>query len=174
MQKWKIYFVVLGAAALISIGDVSPTGLAKRDFYKPSSIQQANTGDKDKVYREDEVDKAAQLRNEDKFFKSFNAEFKCPDTGGKVALNLLLHKSGKVTEVKIDASPNCKVSEKGRTILRGLKFSPALKNGAKVSEYLMIEVKRETVIEPPISNVFTFHYLCEDVDSKLRIKKMAA
>jgi hypothetical protein len=156
MRRRTIYIIITAAAALISIDDVSPTVLAKPDFYKPISIQQVPAGDNDKIYREDEVDKAAQLRNEDKFFKSFNSEFKCPDTGGKVAVTLLLHKSGKVTDVKVEASPNCNVSEKGRTILRGLKFSPALKNGAKVSEYLMIEVKRETVVGPTISNGSNF------------------
>ena len=69
-------------------------------------------------------------------------------TPSKVAVTLLLHKSGKVTDVKVEASPNCNVSEKGRTILRGLRFSPALENGTKVSEYLMIEIKRELVASP--------------------------
>ena len=157
MRRRTIYIIITAAAALISIDGVSPTGTAMRNFDKPTAIQQWKVDDKDKVYLEDDVDKRAQLRNEEKFFKGFNAEFKCADTGGKVAVTLLLHKSGKVTDVRIEASPNCNVSEKGRTILRGLKFSPTLKNGAKVSEYLMIEVKRETVIEPPINNVPHFH-----------------
>jgi len=146
MHNLKFYLIV-GTAVLISIVGGSFNSLAGRTSCE-SDLIQANTDDKDKVYREDEVDKAAQLRNEDKLFKSFNSEFKCPDTGGKVAVTLLLHKSGTVTDVKVDVSPDCSVSEKGRTILRGLKFSPALKSGAKVSEYLMIEIKRELVASP--------------------------
>lgn len=148
MHKLKVSLVVLGAAVLFSIDSYSSTCLAGRTFDKPKSIQEAKTADKDKVYREDEVDKQAQLRNADKVFKSFNSEFKCPDSGGKVAVTILLHKSGKVTDVQFEVSPSCTVSEKGRTILRGLKFSPALKSGAKVSEYLMIDIKRELIVSP--------------------------
>jgi nucleosome binding factor SPN SPT16 subunit len=148
MHKLKVSLVVLGAAVLFSIDSYSSTCLAGRTFDKPKSIQEAKTADKDKVYREDEVDKQAQLSNADKLFKSFNSEFKCPDSGGKVAVTILLHKSGKVTDVKIDVSPNCSVTEKGRTILLRLKFTPATKSGAKVSEYMIIDIKRELVSSP--------------------------
>jgi hypothetical protein len=148
MHKLELSLVVLGAAVLVSIGD-SFACPAKQTYDGPASIQQVNTDDhKDKVYQEDEVDKKAQLRNQDKFLKDFTREFKCDDNGGKLGFRLLLHKSGKVTDVKIDISPHCNFSEKGRTVLRRLKFSPAIKNGVKVSEYLEIEIKRELVSSP--------------------------
>src|ERR1700732_4125954 len=52
--------------------------------------------------------------------------------------------------------PSAMSAKKGRSILREFNFTPAIDNGAKASEDPPVEIKRETVIEPPISKVSSF------------------
>lgn len=152
-DRHGIVVTVSAMVTLFWIGSVSPSSQGRGEVINITSgmIQTKGTGNKDKGYLAGEVDKEAEIRDEDKVFKGFQKEFRCEE--GRVKLTLLLHKSGKVTDVETDTTPNCNVSEKGRMILQRLKFTPAIKNGAKVSEYVTIEIKRETLIDAPISNV---------------------
>ena len=103
----------------------------------------------DKVYSFHEVQKAAVIKDQDSVSSSLHRSLSC-SSGGWVKFSYVLRRSGKVSDLNVEHSPQCDATPKSLTILRKLKFTPALKDGLKVSQSdsLTIEIKSETMIVP--------------------------
>jgi len=55
------------------------------------------------------------------------------------SLRVVLHKSGKVTEVVLNKGTDCSYDKEAIRAARNIKFKPAMKDGQKVSQYLTVE-----------------------------------
>ena len=104
----------------------------------------------DKIYAPEDVDTEARLKNADEIFSQLNAALSCPD-GGLIKFTMSLHRSGKVTEVKVERLEGCKTSKAPEKILRKLKFSPAMKDGLKVSQSETFEIRKEIKVDQNVS-----------------------
>ena len=103
----------------------------------------------DKVYSAQEVQKAAVIRDQDSVSSALHRSLKC-SSGGSIKFSYVLRRSGKVSDLKVEHSPQCEATPKSLTILQKLKFTPAVKDGLKVSQsdFLTIEIKSEMMIGP--------------------------
>jgi len=89
------------------------------------------------VYQPGEVDIKAVLDTRKSQLVSGQG---CEKSEGKVALKVVLHVSGKVTDVEVVESGSCEIFLK-RAIkaVKKRKFTPAKKNGVFVSQYQKLE-----------------------------------
>jgi hypothetical protein len=103
----------------------------------------------DKVYSFHEVEKGAVIKDRDSVSSSLHRSLSC-SSGGWVKFSYILRRSGKVSDLNVEHSPQCDATSKSLTILRKLKFTPALKDGLKVSQSdsVTIEIKSETIVVP--------------------------
>jgi TonB family protein len=108
----------------------------------PTSIAQEQTdkvADSDKVYSPKEVDAKAIIKNRNKLDPT-GFSLDCPDEAILV-LKVILHKSGKVSDVKVIKPISCSFEEKAIKSVRKAKFTPATKDGVAVSQYQLIEFR---------------------------------
>ena len=92
----------------------------------------------ERVFSQSQVDEKAIIDQESRR-KEFPSAESC-EGHGSVLLRVVLHKSGKVTDVKVVRDDVCKrFVERSVKIVRKLKFIPAKKGGAAVSQYAMFE-----------------------------------
>lgn len=113
--------------------------LALAASIEASSQDNSNKPDEtDRIYKNDEVSKKAVI---DKRRWELNA----PSPSGcegqvKVVINVVLRKSGKVTNVRVSEPGNCPKFEK-RAIksVEGVKFKPAIRDGVPVSTQMQFE-----------------------------------
>jgi TonB family protein len=133
---------ILGATLIISLslsghansfapGTESCAGFASQDQSKGET-------DEDRVYHPREVDVKAKIRNAAETAPGSSND--CP-VKGWVSLRVVLHKSGEVTEVVLIRRMNCSYDERVVEAARKLKFTPAMKDGRAVSQYLRIEYR---------------------------------
>ncbi len=106
------------------------------------SLQQReqNGSEEDRVYFPSEVDTKAKIRDAAQNAPETISD--CPNKG-RVSLRVILRKSGKVTDVELIKGMGCGYDEKTVEAARKLKFSPAMKDGRAVSQYLRIEYQYE-------------------------------
>lgn len=122
------YEIKANVATLVSdIKELSPTLSLRADEKKEA--------EENKVYTDKEVDIKANVNK-----LEARAQFKsdCPDEVD-VILRLTLHKSGKVTDVTLIKGGGCSFDIEAIKAVRTLKFTPAMKNGRPVSQYLEYE-----------------------------------
>jgi hypothetical protein len=119
---------------------VTPSVLFAQETRKPSPSKPPVAEVDEKVYSVQEVDIEAELKNMDEVMQAFLSKISCdfPDT--EVTLSIVLNKSGKVSDVKVDISSECPVPEKAVEELMKLKFTPASKANVPVSELFQIQM----------------------------------
>lgn len=94
------------------------------------------TPGEDKIYSATEVDVPAKFKNELDVLPTRKGD--CPSSV-RVALKIVLRKSGKVTDVTILMSSGCSYDQEAIKAVSKLKFEPALKDGQPVSQYSQLE-----------------------------------
>ena len=96
------------------------------------------TSAEDKVYDGKEVDVKAKVKR----------QLDDPPQPGRdcqenlrlfASLRVVLHKSGKVTEVILIKGTGCSYDKEAIRAARNIKFKPAMKDGQQVSQYLTVE-----------------------------------
>jgi TonB family protein len=105
--------------------------------------------DADPVYTADQVDVRAKLKN--KLEHLPNRLDDCPSPVG-VSLQLVLRKSGKVTDVTVVKSSGCSYDREAIKAVKKLKFDAAIKSGQPVSQLLKIEYNSRIVTPPTITS----------------------
>ncbi|HZS06560.1 MAG TPA: energy transducer TonB [Blastocatellia bacterium] len=95
----------------------------------------------EKIYEVSEVDTKAEVR---KPYEHPGNNCNYQETGcssrGYVKLQIVLHKKRKVTEVKVIVGDKCKpFVENAVSAAKRINFTPAIKDGVEVSQYLTIE-----------------------------------
>ena len=115
------------------------TGAAPRGgSYTPTPAQERKTQDAEEehVYTYREVDVKAKITN--KMENLPRAGRDCPREG-LVRLRIILHKSGRVTEVTIIKGMGCSYDKATVEAARRFTFSPAVKDSRAVSQYQIFE-----------------------------------
>lgn len=116
--------VILGAAltAIAAAQDAKPPGQAS---------------DEEKVYRKSEVTQPAIIKSRPLAGGDIVG---CPEKGA-VRVRVVLHKSGKVTEVKLlrGLGKRCSFEKLALKSAGSVEFVPATKDGVPVSQYLTLE-----------------------------------
>ena len=91
----------------------------------------------DRVYTAKEVDVKAKVKN--RLDNPPQPGSDCPRGSARVVLRAVLHKSGKVTGVKLIKRMFCSYDQQAIEAVRKFKFTPAIKDGHPVSQYADIE-----------------------------------
>lgn len=125
-------------ALIVSLTGVGSARCAQSYIPLPSQECKTQEGDEDRVYTVREVDVKAKITN--KMERLPEAGKDCPREG-MVTLRMILHKSGKVTEVTIIKGLGCSYDEATMEIARKFKFTPATKDGQPVSQYQIFEYR---------------------------------
>lgn len=99
----------------------------------------------EKVYTDGEVDVKAKLKNRLEHLPKRKND--CPDPV-ETKVRVILHKSGKVTDVVLTKSAGCSYDEEVIKVVRKLKFVPATKDGHPVSQYTDVEYKTRSANWP--------------------------
>lgn len=108
---------------------------------KPDNQQSEEiTEDEDRIYSPSEVDTRAKIKHEADGAPQWTPD--CPKKG-RVRITAVLRKSGEVTDVELVKGMGCGYDEKAVEATRKLNFSPAMKEGHAVSQYLRIEYQYE-------------------------------
>jgi len=116
---------------LTSFAQVQKSGSHAEPQSSPDKV-----ADEDKVYSRKEVDTKVTILNRKEIDPGkLGASLDCQN-GAMVILRVVLHKSGKVTEVKIKRSSQCSLDVKAEKAVRSIKFMPATKDGVAVSQYI--------------------------------------
>ena len=102
----------------------------------PSQERKSQDADEGHVYTAKEVDVKAKFTNKTEHLPEVGRD--CPREG-LVRLRIVLHKSGRVTEVTIIKGTGCSFDEAAVEAARKLKFTPAVKAGESVSQYQTVE-----------------------------------
>ncbi len=105
-----------------------------------SAIQ---TDPNERVYTADEVDVKAKVKNKLEHLPERKND--CPDPV-ETTLRVVLHKSGKVTEVVVIKRAGCSYDQEAIKAARWLKFIPAMKYGVPVSQYSEIVYETRTAM----------------------------
>lgn len=125
---------------------VTPSLLFAQETRKASPPKQPAAEVEEKVYTVQDVDIEAELKNLDEVLQEFQSKFNCKDPDTEVTLSIVLNKSGKVSDVKVEISTECSVPEKAVEELKKIKFTPAIKADVPVSELFQIQMR--LVAEP--------------------------
>jgi photosystem II stability/assembly factor-like uncharacterized protein len=106
-----------------------------KEFIYRLQENEKNGVEEDKVYTDKEVDIKANFNKlEDQ--PQFKSD--CPDNVD-IILRAIMHKSGKVTGVTLIKGAGCSFDIEAIKAVRKLKFTPAIKDGRPVSQYLDVE-----------------------------------
>ena len=98
----------------------------------------AQSPDDDKVFLAQEVDIKAKIKNKLDSLPTKKSD--CPESV-QVILNLVLRKTGKVTDITVLQSSGCSYDREAIKAASKLKFDPAVKDGQPVSQYSEIIYK---------------------------------
>jgi TonB family protein len=124
--SWIALFAALGAAQ------------QGNSNMRPPSQPKTQAANDDRVYAATEVDVKARITNKMENIPVEGSD--CPRQG-LVRLRLILHKSGRVTEVTIIRRMACSYDKATVEIARKFKFTPAEKDGQQVSQYQIFEYR---------------------------------
>lgn len=104
--------------------------------------ENSNSIDMNKLYSEDEVDTQAIIKKLEVHPKLLK---ECAN-GGSVKIKIILHKSGRVTDVEFLEKNNCAGINEEKIIVavQKTKFSPALKNGFPVTQFTVKTLRFRT------------------------------
>jgi TonB family protein len=103
-------------------------------FQSPDKKEESD----ERIYTVEEVDVRAKVKNQLEHLPVRKND--CPETV-QVSLRVILHKSGKVTEVVLTKPAGCSYDKEAIKAVRQLKFTAALKDGHPVSQYSVVEYK---------------------------------
>lgn len=131
---------------LVLILFVTPSTLCAQETRGPVDPKKPVVEADEKVYTVQEVDIEAELKNLDEVLQEFQSRISCKDPDTEVTLSIVLNKSGKVSDVKVEVSTECPVPEKAIEELKKIKFTPAIKADVPVSELFQIQMR--LVAEP--------------------------
>ena len=92
----------------------------------------------DRVYTAEEVDVKAKITNKMENIPQNGSD--CPHQG-MVSLRIVLHKSGRVTDIAIIKGMGCSYDKATVETARKFKFTTAVKNGQPVSQYQIFEYR---------------------------------
>ena len=135
-MKSPVYFACLLILVGCCVGSEGGADGASRMLH-PLQERNSQEAEDDHVYSYNEVDVKAKIANK---MENLPAPGKdCPTRAGLVRLKIILHKSGKVTDVKIIKGLGCSYDESTVEAARKFKFTPAVKDGKQVSQYLIFE-----------------------------------
>jgi len=105
----------------------------------PPQEKSGSVPDEDKVYSPKDVDTKAVIKNTKELDPGkIGPSSDCSD-GARIRLRVVLHKSGTVTAIKTIKSASCSLDEKAIKTVHKIKFTPAIKNGVAVSQYMTME-----------------------------------
>lgn len=125
----KFYFPVFALFMLLILFGNS----FAQDADSTTSVQKS---DDEKVYKQGEVDQKAKIIKK----PIPSTDRMCGDDAGFVRVMVVLHKSGKVSDVKSLKSSECqRFNENSFETARKIKFTPAVKDGQPVSVSAMVE-----------------------------------
>ncbi len=106
-----------------------------------SSATSIQKNDDEKVYKQSEVDQKAKITKR----QHPTTDRMCNNDSGLVRVLVVLHKSGKVSDVKSLKSSECqRFNENALSSAEKIKFIPAVKDGLPVSVSVMVEFKFRT------------------------------
>jgi protein TonB len=121
----SLFFTVLFSLALFG-------GEAKA---QADNVAASNQVGGEKIYRIDEVDQKAEITKRPRV----RIRGECgteKNSSGRVKIELVLDKSGKVTQAKIIEKSDCRYfNNRALELARKIKFKPAMKDGKPVSQY---------------------------------------
>ena len=101
-----------------------------------SSITSIQKIDDEKVYKQSGVDQKAKITKR----SHPSTDRMCSNDSGLVRVLVVLHKSGKVSDVKSLKSSECqRFNENSLDSAKKIKFNPAVKDGQPVSVSVMVE-----------------------------------
>ena len=101
-----------------------------------SSITSIQKIDDEKVYKQSEVDQKAKITKR----SHPSTDRMCSNDSGLVRVLVVLHKSGKVSDVKSLKSSECqRFNENSLDSAKKIKFNSAVKDGQPVSVSVMVE-----------------------------------
>jgi hypothetical protein len=144
MKQIFLITLMLILSAFITMPAAGQEGKGENDSGNgETSISQAE----DRTYSAEEVDKQAEIKNLDEASNEFTSKFEC-DKEGSIIYRIVLHKSGKVTDVKVETTTGCNITEEMIAGFRKLKFTPAKKNGKPVSQLFEMEERRTLYTVP--------------------------
>jgi len=104
-----------------------------QDNSSKTSIQK---NDDEKIYKQSEVDQKAKITKR----SHPSTDRMCSNDSGLVRVLVVLHKSGKVSDVKSLKSSECqRFNENSLDSAKKIKFNPAVKDGQPVSVSVMVE-----------------------------------
>lgn len=126
------------------------TSLAVCAIFLGHPFHTRGTQSPDNVFTANEVDVKASIRNKLEYLP--NRKGDCPDTV-KVSLQVVLRKSGKVTDVTVIKPSGCSYDQEAIKAVRKLKFDPAVKAGQPVSQFYQIEFKTAPAESPNVPQV---------------------
>ena len=130
----QIFRIALMAALIIfSLTINFAQGSKQVSIYKLLELGQ-NLSEEDKVYSQSQVTKKAVILSK----PAPKTSSDCPDKG-LTRVRVVLHKSGKVTDVELIRGVSCGFDENSIKAARKIKFTPAVKDGVPVSQYVIIE-----------------------------------
>ncbi len=121
----------LFAVALCYVGCAAITLQAQTNF-----ASQAPTADESPIYTAKQVDKRVSITARPQ--ASYTIEARKNDVAGTVTLRLVLHSSGKVTNIQVLKGLPNGLTEKAIAAAKQIKFTPAMKDGRPVSTYAVI------------------------------------
>jgi TonB family protein len=128
---WKKYFPFF--TALLSLAFFA--GVVKA---QAGSVDSPNQASEEKIYKADEVDRKAEITNRRRVKISSECGTE-KNSSGQVKIELVLHKSGKVTSAELAEKSGCRYfNDRSLEIAKKIKFKPAMKDGKTVSQYAYI------------------------------------
>lgn len=139
---------LITAIAVISSGLlVMPHGWTPGVTVSANSHAQGRSRE-DRVYSPEELDKEADIKNLGEVLERFTSRLNCLAVG-QINIKLILRKSGRVTDIKVETPTACKAAESSISILRKMKFAPAVKNGRPVSQSVEFTIHNDLRMVPP-------------------------
>ena len=130
---------VISIIVLITLSSAfSPTQDAELATTSFSTHQSPSPSDEDKVYSSKEVTVKAIIKSRPEARYTPTTIDECPEKGSAL-IRMILHKSGKVKDVKLSRGMSCKFDSLAAMAARRIKFVPAQKDGVRVSQYFMVE-----------------------------------
>ena len=125
----KLYFPTLALLTLLFLSG----GSFAQENVSTASIQKI---DEEKIYKQSEVDQKAKITKR----QHPSTDRMCDSDAGSVKLQVTLHKSGKVSDVKLLVSSECqRFNENALAAAKKIKFNPALDEGQPVSVTVIVE-----------------------------------
>ena len=120
-----------------------------------SSVTSIQKSDDEKIYKQSEVDQRAKIIKK----PIPSTERMCGNDSGFVRVSVILHKSGKVSDVKSLKSSECqRFNENSFDSAKKIKFNPAVKDGQPVSVSMMVEYKHPNKIKLDFVNLNPRNY----------------